>query len=924
MNHLKQLFFFVLFLQCLMTFAQAQPKLKDIVSAMDTLQSKLPVEKLFLHLDKPNYASGDTIWFKAYLLNGDYLTPSTRSGLLYIELDDLDNKCVKRIMAPVSSGLSWGNIALNPEDIPDGSYTLRAYTNWMRNFGEDYVFKKQLYITSLTNDPLLVGIRNKQVTSGPKDSIMTSLLFTGVNKHPVLLQDMQLNVLEGKRRLYRFKASTSFDGQISLSYALSAKMDTRKLMIQAQEINKKENARQWLLPVAINRPEKVDLQFMPEGGNLVAGLPTLIGFKAIGEDGRSVEIEGKIYNNKQQLITGLKSTHKGMGAFYLTPEIDESYSAMVDLPGGGRKSYPLPGVKSTGTHLQIRSKDADSLEVSITATNDLAKRGNSFYLLGQARNMVCYGALIVFNKGIIKKTIVRSLFPTGVARFTLLSTDKRPLNERMIYIDQHDQLQLYIRSDRTTYAPHDSIALKLQVTDRKGQPVRGFFSLAVTDDSQVKCDSNADNLMSNILLSSCLKGTIEDPNYYFDYPSPETAAALDNLLLTQGWVGYNWEQIYGPVKPSAFAAEPEFAIHGKVTNIFNKPVANSEIRLLSKKPHLLLNTLTGNDGRFTFRGFSPVDTASFFIQAFNKHGKSFNIGIEVDEFTPPVFAQTAILQRPWYLNTDTAMLQNLNSIQAKQAVRDKMDGLGRVLKQVNIVSKKIIKGSHNLNGPGEADQVLDEKAMEKAGKKTLGDLLEEKVAGYNVFGFWSLKPASPPMPMYYMIKDRKIVFLFDGMPLERYQRSMDDYYQYVKDYLDYYTAEDIKGIEVIASEHYTSSYSQYLDPRDFVSQWAFIEITTRSGAGPVLKKTPGIYVYKPLPFSMPKQFYRPRYTVKDKPNGTDVRSTIHWKPHIVTDTAGRATISFYSADKPARYTVIMQGTDLHGAMGYQRAITTVK
>ena len=107
-------------------------RIDTLLGQLKNIRARLPVEKLYLQLDKPAYVKNDTIWFKAYLLNADYSTPSTRSGLLYIELDDSNNKSIKRMMAPLASGISWGNIALD-ENMPEGSYTLRAYTNWMRN-----------------------------------------------------------------------------------------------------------------------------------------------------------------------------------------------------------------------------------------------------------------------------------------------------------------------------------------------------------------------------------------------------------------------------------------------------------------------------------------------------------------------------------------------------------------------------------------------------------------------------------------------------------------------------------------------------------------------------------------------------------------------------------------------------------------------
>jgi hypothetical protein len=100
----------------------------------------------------------------------------------------------------------------------------------------------------------------------------------------------------------------------------------------------------------------------------------------------------------------------------------------------------------------------------------------------------------------------------------------------------------------------------------------------------------------------------------------------------------------------------------------------------------------------------------------------------------------------------------------------------------------------------------------------------------------------------------------------------------------------------------------------------FLEITTYSGHGAFLTKTPGRYVYKAIPLSLPKQFYSPRYADKsgNTAMGTDLRSTIYWEPNIITDAEGKATVSFFSADKAADYVAIIEGTDLNGGLGYQR------
>jgi len=105
---------------------------------------------------------------------------------------------------------------------------------------------------------------------------------------------------------------------------------------------------------------------------------------------------------------------------------------------------------------------------------------------------------------------------------------------------------------------------------------------------------------------------------------------------------------------------------------------------------------------------------------------------------------------------------------------------------------------------------------------------------------------------------------------------------------------------------------------------AFVEITTRSGRGPIIDNTPGIYLYKPLAMSWPVQFYKPKYRVKDSVEHLpDLRSTINWEPNIITDANGEAKVWFYAAGKPATYTVIIEGTDMNGGLGYKTGKITI-
>jgi hypothetical protein len=934
----------ILFL-CANTILFAQTgALKDnllkLKTASDSSIHNRPVEKLYLQFDKPYYASGDTIWFKAYLLNS-YLTASDKSGIINIDIANDSNKVIKQYRLPVQSGLAWGNISLDEkEGFTNGTYTIRAYTNWMRNFDEGYFFYKSFYIATVNESNWLV---NKQVKESIVNGINTAdikLQFSDMNKKPVIVEPLTLQVMNGRKNLYKQKVRTDLSGLVDVNFAIPQKAGS--LVIVAESEKKDKRA---VIPIALNRAEYTDIQFLPEGGNLVAGLPAHIGFKAIGEDGRGVQISGIITDNEQKQVAAFQSLYNGIGSFDLAIQGRESYSAKVTLPGGTIKDYSLPVIENSGTVLQIKNTmESDSLEVSVLATNDLAQTGNNYFLIAKAREIVCYAAIFNFNNGnFIKRKIAKSLFPTGITHFSITTTKNQPLNERLVFIDHHDNLDIKFITNKTGYHSRDSVALKIKVTDTNGNPVSGNFSLAVTDDAQVKTDTlNIENIITRMLLTSDLKGYVEEPGYYLSSKTIETWQALDNLLLTQGWIGYDWSQVFNR-DAITYQAELELGVKGHAINVFNKPVKGTDVLLFSKSPAILMDTTTDKDGKFVFDHFPKVDTPVFVLKAVNKNGKSFNVGITVDGVKAPDFIKPiSPLGMPWYVNSDSTLL-NYTKNYALIKQQENFPAGGHILKEVKIKAKKIVHGSQNLNGPGEADLVLDEKDMEKAGKKTWLQMLKENIKGFRTAdasgaGWLFIQDKRGPIIIdpgmvvsgtheWYFINDKAIKFYVDGIsitdiyPASQFLSYAQPFIE-MTDFLNSHSAEDIKGIEVNFSDKYTGTYftthvGEYirgLSPSDF----AFIEITTRGGHGPGIDNTPGMFLYKPLPISWPKQFYKPKYAMKDTAKHLpDLRSTIDWEPNITTGINGEAKLWFYTTDKPSTYTLTIEGADMNGNLGYK-------
>lgn len=106
-------------------------------------------EKVYLHFDKSYYVSSDTIWYKAYIVEAKTNQPNVLSKILYVDLINPLNKIISTRVLKIEKGGAAGDFQL-PTNLISGNYTIRAYTNYMRNFNEDYFFRKHISIHNLS------------------------------------------------------------------------------------------------------------------------------------------------------------------------------------------------------------------------------------------------------------------------------------------------------------------------------------------------------------------------------------------------------------------------------------------------------------------------------------------------------------------------------------------------------------------------------------------------------------------------------------------------------------------------------------------------------------------------------------------------------------------------------------------------------
>lgn len=280
------------------------------------------------------------------------------------------------------------------------------------------------------------------------------------------------------------------------------------------------------------KPTEIDFQLLPEGGHLVAGITSKVAFKAVDRNGNPVDIKGTIYNGSERILT-VESRHAGMGSFFITPETTGNYYVKLE---GYPQQYPLPEIQHEGYIMQMLYNKGDVLTFKVSQSAALLEGQMQVAL--QMQGVVYNTATFTLkNEKLIK--LETGELPTGIAEVTLYNHNLQPVAERLVFVNDHKQLNITISPDKTIYKTKEKVTLKITTKDGNGKPISGHLGISVSD--VIYNDTRyTGTLQSYCLISAQLKGRIYDPGYYFNQKNKNRLQALDLLLLTQGWRSYAW------------------------------------------------------------------------------------------------------------------------------------------------------------------------------------------------------------------------------------------------------------------------------------------------------------------------------------------------------------------------------------------------
>ncbi|WP_175499723.1 TonB-dependent receptor plug domain-containing protein [Algoriphagus aquimarinus] len=788
----------------LISFSPATDPLDRIISSFEKYLAESPQEKVYIHIDRDDYAAGETIWLKAYLTAGPYHEASLLSNTIYVELINSSGEVIQQHQLFSPEGFAAGQVELD-ESLPSGNYLVRSYTNWMRNADAAYFFHKQIKIWN-TQDPIN-------------------------------------NVLSD---------------------------------------------------------EAIALQFFPEGGNLVNGIMSKVGFKAIGKDGLGKLVKGKVLEDEQEVAT-FESNKLGMGVFALMPKEGKKYTALLE---NSDEIVPLPKALDSGIILSVtNSPTTADILVKVQASEN--SNLQTVYLLAQTRGIVCASSQADLSKNVSFIRIPKKEFPSGIAQITVLDETGNPLAERLVFIDHQDQMTITASMNKSIYRPREQVQVDIEVKDKEGKPMEANLSMTIFDGGQVAVDVNKETIQSNLLLSSELKGHIESPGYYFNPSNQNREKDLDILMLTQGWRKFTIKQALSEnALDPIYRVERGLSIRGVLTDSKNnQPLEEGTVSYLSLFPIAESKTATSNStGEFEIHDLIFFDSTKVILQGNSRNRKSATIFIDRSYHSPSLayhIPSTPI--RPGDL--EQSFITKATERTAIEKAFD-FDNSELALEGVEVKGKRIDAPSpiSSTYGAGTVQmQVAGNIGLENQQHPL--DLVKGRVSGVQITG---TGPSSKILiqGVGSINSSMEPLILLNDFPIK---------------------LESLQTLPVHEIQNYTVWKGP--DTAIFGARGAngVIGFYTKKEIGGAIAASEKDERPPVIGYQIAKEFYSPKYPLQElnqaKP---DRRATLLWAPNIQSDSLGKASVSFFNSDAENVIYGEIEGISSGGKPGILRFSYTIE
>ncbi|MBX2925633.1 MAG: hypothetical protein KF746_25775 [Chitinophagaceae bacterium] len=624
-----------------------------------------------------------------------------------------------------------------------------------------------------------------------------------------------------------------------------------------------------------------DIQFFPEGGNLISNIESRIAFRVTDKYGKGIQpFKGVVVNDQKDTLVTFSPYAFGIGNFLFTARRGENYTAVIQLPSGEMVTKKLPGALEAGYAMRLQKNTAGQITIAVETEN--IPVSSTLYLFAHTRGVIKQSTMQATQNNKAVFAIAPDVPGEGITHFTIFDSNRQPVCERIYFKPPAGKLAIAGGALQQKYGTRKKITIELSSNDtgNKAQPAN--MSLSVFRVDSLQAGEPAD-IYSYLWLSSDIKGLVESPNWYFTASRDSTAIGIDNLMLTHGWRRFKWQDVQRSTRP-AFTFLPEYdghIINGKIFDTASrKPFAESVVYLSIPGIHTQFYTaISDREGNVRFYTRNAYGPGEMILQGEGLNGFPYQVEItspfseKYSDHKLPPFTISESMERSLLRNSINAqVLRKFSTEQIRQYRFPDVD-------------------TSAFYGKPDEKYLLDDYTR----FTTMEEVLREYVLGVLVGrSGGKFRLTSLDIPNNRLFKDNPLVLL-DAMPVLDIDKIMQ------------YDPLKVYKIEVVKRRY-------YYGPLMFDG---ILNMTTYKGTLEDFPMDPRATILDFDGLQLQREFYSPVYETgeQQKSRLADYRNLLYWSPDIIADKDGRCRVSFYSNDLPGKYKGVVEGMTAGGKAG---------
>jgi hypothetical protein len=624
-----------------------------------------------------------------------------------------------------------------------------------------------------------------------------------------------------------------------------------------------------------------DIQFFPEGGNLIAGVECKVAFKATDEFGKGANFTATLINNLKQEVAVFEPLKFGIGNFRFKPEKGMQYKVVIKYNGKVIvKDFVAENPEAYAMQLHEIGSD-----IQITVAQ---KMDNNFpvYLLVHQGQKTTISKKVLMQNGIGKFNIDKNKIADGISYFTVFNSKMQPVCERLYFKKPIKKLLLTLKKNEKDYQTRQKVSLQIVAKDELNDDVVSNLSVSVFLSDSLPVFTEA-NILSYMWLKSEIKGEIENVNYYFENDDKETNQALDNLLLTQGW--RKFKEVDTLKEQPLLKFEPEYQyniITGKITFKNSDKPAPDVLTTLSVLGNTanLYGAKSDPDGNLTFYTKNINGSVKLVLQTDNLEDSLYNFTLNAP-FINYKFGEQSVFS-PAFIKFNTPVLNRSINMQVQNIYRS--DSLKKFLKPPE--QNTVFYGNAS-DKKYQLDQYVRFPAMEEVLREYVPEVLVKR-KGNN----FSLVSYNVQDKIYL---DNSPLILLDGVPIKEVNRLMN------------YDPLKIRELDIVSKKY-------YLGPLVF---GGILNFSSIKGDFKDFDFDPDVALIDYEGLQVQREFYAPNYEITKERTSRlpDFRTLLYWDADIKTSKTGTKQVDFYTSDLKGKYIIVLQGLSENGRVGFTQS-----